>query len=70
MLSENTGAYEWFGQRTLPVNPFDVAGTSEALERALDEDEAMRNARAAALREAVAAHRPEDWVRDRLADLC
>jgi trehalose 6-phosphate synthase len=70
VLSENTGAYEWFGPRTLPVNPFDVAGTSEALEWALDEDEAMRNARAAALREAVAAHTPEDWVRDRLADLC
>lgn len=69
VLSENTGAYEWFGQQTLAVNPFDVAGTSEALERALDEDEATRNTRAAALREAVAAHRPADWVRDRLAGL-
>jgi trehalose 6-phosphate synthase len=69
VLSENTGAHAWFGEHTLPVNPFDVAQTASALELALDEPAARRQARAAALRGVIADHTPADWIRDRLAGL-
>src|SRR5205823_8195086 len=35
LLSENTGAYEELGEWVLRVNPFDVAGQADALDRAL-----------------------------------
>ena len=50
----------------LSVNPFDIAGTSRALEQVVDEGAAGRITRSVALREAVAAHTPGDWVRDGL----
>jgi trehalose 6-phosphate synthase len=69
VLSENTGAHAWFGQHAFSVNPFDVTGTSHAIERAVDEEAASRAGRAAALRDMVAGHRPEQWIRDRFHGL-
>src|SRR5205085_8108270 len=69
VLSENTGAHAWFGQHAFSVNPFDVTGTSDAIERAVDEEAASRAGRAAALRDMVAGHRPDQWIRDRLHGL-
>jgi trehalose 6-phosphate synthase len=69
VLSENTGAYAWFGQHTLPVNPFDIAETSEALEQALDQDDEQRADQAARLRQNIESHTPEDWIQDRLGAL-
>ena len=49
------------------MNPFDVTGTATVLARALALGPEERAARAAALRAAVAARRPSDWLDDQLA---
>lgn len=67
VLSENAGVHDQLGDYAFSINPFDVAAMRDQLERALDEPGHERRARAAALRRIVAARRPEDWVRSRLA---
>ncbi len=70
VLSENTGAYAWFGEQVLSVNPFDVMETSEAVEQSLGLQAGERVKRAAELRKSIEAHTPGDWIRDRLDGLC
>jgi trehalose 6-phosphate synthase len=67
VLSRNAGAHEHFAEHVRSVNPFDTLETADAIEQALDEPPAERRRRALALRAAVAARTPEDWVRERIA---
>ncbi|HEX9031756.1 MAG TPA: trehalose-6-phosphate synthase [Streptosporangiaceae bacterium] len=69
VLSREAGAADELGQHALMVNPFDVAGTAEALHEALimDEDERMRRCRSLAA--AGGAVTPADWFASQLAAL-
>jgi trehalose 6-phosphate synthase len=70
VLSREAGAWEELelgGEGALGVNPFDLAGTAEALHRALAMEPAARAARAGALRAAVARRTSADWWADQLA---
>ncbi len=67
VLSCNAGAHAHIADHVLSVNPFDTLATADAIEQALAEPASERCRRANALRRAVAARTPEDWVRERLA---
>ncbi len=70
VLSHQAGAWEELsldGGGALGVNPFDVAGTADALHAALTMDAATRAARAGALRDAVRGRTAADWWADQLA---
>jgi trehalose 6-phosphate synthase len=70
VLSRQAGAWEELsldGAGALGVNPFDVAGTADALHAALSMDEAERSARATALRSVVRGRTSADWWADQLA---
>jgi trehalose 6-phosphate synthase len=68
-LSVTAGAHEELRFGALPVNPFDIVDTAETLERALTMGCKERQQRAAALREAIAAHQTSDWLKHQLRDL-
>lgn len=65
-LSREAGVWDEIGEAALPVPPFDVAGTSDTLDRALRMPAAERVARARRLRELSTARRPADWLTDQL----
>ena len=70
VLSHEAGAWEELalvGGGALGVNPFDVAGTADALHEALTMGPPERARRAGALREAVRARTSADWWADQLA---
>ncbi|HWF16006.1 MAG TPA: trehalose-6-phosphate synthase [Acidimicrobiales bacterium] len=70
VLSREAGAWEELelgGEGALGVNPFDVAGTVEALHEALTMEPSVRATRAAALRAAVVGRTAADWWGDQLA---
>lgn len=66
-LSREAGVWDEVGEAALPVPPFDVAGTADALDQALRMPADERAARAARLRELSVARRPADWLADQLA---
>ena len=66
-LSREAGAFDQLGAAALEVNPFDVTGTATVLARSLAIDPGERVARATALREAILARRPADWLDEQLA---
>ena len=70
VLSRQAGAWEELaldGGGALGVNPFDVAGTADALHAALTMDAPERAARATSLRDAVRGRTAADWWADQLA---
>jgi trehalose 6-phosphate synthase len=70
VLSHQAGAWEELalgGDGALGVNPFDVAGTADALHAALTMDTSARAARASALRAAVRRRTAADWWADQVA---
>jgi trehalose 6-phosphate synthase len=69
VLSRNAGAFGRLGRYAVPVNPFDIRETSEALKLALEMpvDERMRRARG--LSRLVLSNPPSRWVREQLEDL-
>jgi trehalose 6-phosphate synthase len=70
VLSREAGAWEELeldGGGALGVNPFDVAGTADALHTALTMSSTDRAARAGSLRAAVRARTSADWWADQLA---
>jgi trehalose 6-phosphate synthase len=70
VLSHQAGAWEELalhGEGALGVNPFDVAGTADALHAALSMAPAERVARATALRDAVRGRTAAEWWADQLA---
>jgi trehalose 6-phosphate synthase len=66
-LSREAGVWDELGEAALDVPPFDVAGTADALDRALRMPADERAARAARLRELSTARGPADWLADQLA---
>jgi trehalose 6-phosphate synthase len=69
VLSENAGAHAELGEWALSVNPFDVDGQAEALERALSMDAGERSARLEAIRSHVREHDLSRWTDTLLAAL-
>jgi trehalose 6-phosphate synthase len=67
VLSREAGAWDELAPHALEINPFDVAGTADALARALALTPAERAARARALAAAAGARSPRDWLADQLA---
>jgi trehalose 6-phosphate synthase len=67
VLSREAGVWEELGEAALTVNPFDVAGTAEALATALALNPAERAAQSKALRDAADRRRPRHWLEDQLA---
>ena len=65
-LSREAGAFDQLADGSLEVNPFDVTGTATVLARALALDPGERAGRQAALRRAIGARRPSDWLEDQL----
>ena len=66
-LSPEAGAWERLQSAAVPVPPFDLVGTAEALHRALTMPAAERAERAALLRSLAEARVPADWLADQLA---
>lgn len=69
VLSTGAGGWDLLGGpgAALGVNPFDVSATADQLHRALSATPEERAHRAAALRRAVSARTPADWLADQLA---
>ncbi|UWM50556.1 trehalose-6-phosphate synthase [Streptomyces carpaticus] len=61
VLSREAGAAAELGDDALLVNPYDIAGTAEALHRALTMDADERRSRAGRLAKAATALTPRDW---------
>ena len=62
VLSENAGAHAELGEWALTVNPFDVEGQAEEIERALSMDTAERQSRLEAIRAHVREHDLNGWT--------
>ena len=69
ILSENAGAHDELGDWALSVNPFDVAGQAEAIDRALTMAQDERRERHQAICEQVREHDVGAWIEAQLADL-
>ena len=69
ILSENTGAHEELGAAALSVNPFDIGALADAIYQALSMPDVEREQRLSALRAAITARNPGDWLDDQLADI-
>jgi len=69
VLSRNAGAFGRLGRYAVPVNPFDVRETADALATALDMPTDDRARRARGLSRLVLANPPSRWVRSQLEDL-
>jgi trehalose 6-phosphate synthase len=69
VLSENAGAFEEIGEWAVTVNPFDVYGQAEALDRALSLPESERRRRLDAIRAHIAEHDQAAWIEAQLRDL-
>ena len=69
ILSENAGAHDELGEWALNVNPFDVAGQAEAIDRALTMPAGERRERLQAICEQVREHDVAAWIEAQLADL-
>lgn len=67
VLSREAGAWEELSEAALGVNPFDVAGTTDALHQALSMDLAERRRRAIRLRDLVLSRTASDWLDEQLA---
>jgi trehalose 6-phosphate synthase len=66
-LSTEAGVWDELSTAVVSVQPFDVAGTADALATALTMDPAERRSRAQALGRLAVARRPPDWLTDQLA---
>ncbi|MCA1830437.1 MAG: trehalose-6-phosphate synthase, partial [Actinobacteria bacterium] len=69
VLSRNAGAWEELHAAALGVNPFDVEGTSAAIETALEMSGDERKARAAKLRRLARGRPPSRWLERQIRDL-
>jgi len=67
VLSREAGIAEHIGDRALLVNPYDIAGTADAIDRALRMSAEERRAHHHALKAAALARTPQDWLDDQLA---
>lgn len=66
VLSREAGVWDELGADAIGVNPFDVAGTADALHTALCMEPAERAHRAEGLRAAARARTPQSWLDDQV----
>ncbi|MHB8618758.1 MAG: alpha,alpha-trehalose-phosphate synthase (UDP-forming) [Chloroflexota bacterium] len=69
VLSRETGVWDELGQWAIGVDPTDIAGTAQALDRALSLPEDERYWRAQAMRRAVESTSLDGWLEDQLRDV-
>jgi trehalose 6-phosphate synthase len=69
VLSENAGAHAELGEWALTVNPFDVEGQADAIQRALTLERPERQRRLEAIRTHVREHDVNAWLDLQLAAL-
>jgi trehalose 6-phosphate synthase len=69
ILSRTAGAHAEMGRAAIGVDPVDVAGTAEAIAKALEMPAEERATRAAILRRAAASRTPAQWAGRQLRDL-
>jgi trehalose 6-phosphate synthase len=69
ILSRNAGAFARLGRDARAINPFDVAGTADAIAEALAMPAAERTRRARGLGRAVLARNPVRWLTAQLRDI-
>jgi trehalose 6-phosphate synthase len=69
VLSTEAGVADEFGDDALLVNPFDVSGTADALDRALSMDSGERKLRTDRLAEVSVRLPPSKWLADQVAAL-
>ena len=69
VLSQSSGVYGQLAEGALAVAPTDVAGTSEALYRAITMSSEERKRRASQLYRTVCRHDNEDWLYRQFRDL-
>jgi trehalose 6-phosphate synthase len=62
VLSRNAGVFEELGDASIAINPFDLSGTSDAIERALEMPGAQRKRMAGRLRRLASRSSPTEWV--------
>ena len=67
VLSREAGVWDEVGAHAVEVNPFDVDGTADALDRALSMTAEERAEQAHRLRVASERRSPQDWLGDQLA---
>lgn len=67
VLSRESGVWAELGEDAIGVNPFDVAGTADALHEALSMASGDRRTRAEAVRLAATARTAADWFGDQVA---
>ena len=67
VLSPEAGAWHELADAVVPCDPFDIAGTSDALHHALTLEGDARRALSARWRERATARPPADWLADNLA---
>ncbi len=65
-LSAEAGAWDELGDHAVEVHPYDVAGTADALHRALTMGDDERGRRFDALHATVAGRTPVDWLTDQV----
>jgi trehalose 6-phosphate synthase len=68
VLSEHVGAFYEMGAHTIPVSPFDIFGTTQALHQALTMPADERRKRSEALREIVRQADVRRWFSDQVDD--
>jgi trehalose 6-phosphate synthase len=66
ILSRNAGAYEELAEAVVGLQPFDVPGTADAIEKALDMPDAERQKRAKKLVRLVTRTTPQQWLEAQL----
>jgi trehalose 6-phosphate synthase len=69
VLSTEAGVADEFGEDALLVNPFDVSGTADALDRALSMDGGERADRTKRLADIATRLPPQQWLADQVAAL-
>jgi trehalose 6-phosphate synthase len=67
VLSPEAGVWAELAEAAIPVHPFDVSGTADALAQALSLSPGERATRAATWRRRAEARTPADWLADNLA---
>ena len=69
VLSQSSGAYSQLADSVLTVAPTDIAGTSDALYRAITMSAEERRQRASTLYHSICQDDNEDWLRRQMEDL-
>jgi len=69
VLSTEAGAADEFGDDALLVDPFDVSGTADALDRALSMEHGERAERTRRLADVATRLPPQQWLADQVAAL-